>query len=312
MRTTFASVRASPQIARVSGELNGVVEVDRVEVEDVVDPGPADGAPLLALAQQAERRALLGADRVAAALTAGDRDDAGLERRDPRPRRRRRGGERLVVGMRADEEDVEVHRPSGPAVSGRRRRPAPGTPPSSEPPPSHACHATFPTEPRAPLSHRRDAGRRGCSPPAGGTQTPATVAGVPPSKRLEVEVDGRTLSLSNLDKVFYPEAGFTKGQVIEYYTRVAPAAAAAPARPAADAQALPERRRRARTSTRSSARRTGPTGCATAGVVARARRPRIDFCLVRRPRDARLAGQPRRPRAAHVARRSPRRPSSRR
>jgi bifunctional non-homologous end joining protein LigD len=39
---------------------------------------------------------------------------------------------------------------------------------------------------------------------------------------MEVEVDGRTLSLSNLDKVFYPATGFTKGQVIEYYTRIAP------------------------------------------------------------------------------------------
>src|SRR5215208_6326915 len=39
---------------------------------------------------------------------------------------------------------------------------------------------------------------------------------------MEVEVQGRMLSLSNLDKVFYPQAGFTKGQVIDYYTRVAP------------------------------------------------------------------------------------------
>jgi bifunctional non-homologous end joining protein LigD len=37
-----------------------------------------------------------------------------------------------------------------------------------------------------------------------------------------VDVDGRRLSLSNLDKVFYPKTGFTKGQVIEYYTRIAP------------------------------------------------------------------------------------------
>jgi bifunctional non-homologous end joining protein LigD len=44
-----------------------------------------------------------------------------------------------------------------------------------------------------------------------------------PTKRLEVHVDGRTLSLSNIDKVLYPQAGFTKGQVIDYYTRVAPA-----------------------------------------------------------------------------------------
>ncbi|MEA2972999.1 MAG: bifunctional non-ous end joining protein LigD [Actinomycetota bacterium] len=36
-----------------------------------------------------------------------------------------------------------------------------------------------------------------------------------------VEVEGRQLKLSNLDKVLYPEAGFTKGQVIDYYTRMA-------------------------------------------------------------------------------------------
>ena len=36
------------------------------------------------------------------------------------------------------------------------------------------------------------------------------------------EVEGRRLSLSNLDKVIYPEVGFTKGQVIDYYTRIAP------------------------------------------------------------------------------------------
>jgi bifunctional non-homologous end joining protein LigD len=45
---------------------------------------------------------------------------------------------------------------------------------------------------------------------------------VPPGKRMEVEVEGRMLSLSNLDKVFYPATGFTKGHVIDYYTRIAP------------------------------------------------------------------------------------------
>jgi bifunctional non-homologous end joining protein LigD len=38
-----------------------------------------------------------------------------------------------------------------------------------------------------------------------------------------VEVDGRQLDLSNLDKVLYPSTGFTKGQVIDYYRRIAPA-----------------------------------------------------------------------------------------
>ncbi|MET0740889.1 MAG: non-homologous end-joining DNA ligase [Candidatus Nanopelagicales bacterium] len=42
-------------------------------------------------------------------------------------------------------------------------------------------------------------------------------------ERVRVEVEDRTLSLSNLGKVLYPETGFTKGEVIDYYTRVAPA-----------------------------------------------------------------------------------------
>jgi bifunctional non-homologous end joining protein LigD len=37
-----------------------------------------------------------------------------------------------------------------------------------------------------------------------------------------VEVQGRKLSLTNLDKVLYPAAGFTKGQVVDYYVRIAP------------------------------------------------------------------------------------------
>jgi bifunctional non-homologous end joining protein LigD len=42
------------------------------------------------------------------------------------------------------------------------------------------------------------------------------------AQALEVDVDGRRLRLSNLDKVFYPATGFTKGSVIDYYTRAAP------------------------------------------------------------------------------------------
>ena len=37
-----------------------------------------------------------------------------------------------------------------------------------------------------------------------------------------VEVGGRLLKLTNLDKVLYPKAGFTKGQVVDYYARIAP------------------------------------------------------------------------------------------
>ena len=37
-----------------------------------------------------------------------------------------------------------------------------------------------------------------------------------------VDVEGRKLKLSNLEKLLYPAAGFTKGQVIDYYVRIAP------------------------------------------------------------------------------------------
>jgi bifunctional non-homologous end joining protein LigD len=38
-----------------------------------------------------------------------------------------------------------------------------------------------------------------------------------------VEVEGRKLKLTNLEKVLYPATGFTKGQVVDYYAHIAPA-----------------------------------------------------------------------------------------
>jgi bifunctional non-homologous end joining protein LigD len=46
--------------------------------------------------------------------------------------------------------------------------------------------------------------------------------GVAQSQRVAVQIDGQSISLSNLDKVLYPAAGFTKAEVIDYYTRIAP------------------------------------------------------------------------------------------
>ncbi|HET9163712.1 MAG TPA: non-homologous end-joining DNA ligase [Solirubrobacterales bacterium] len=37
----------------------------------------------------------------------------------------------------------------------------------------------------------------------------------------QVEVDGRELKLTNLDKVLYPQTGFTKGEMVDYYAKVA-------------------------------------------------------------------------------------------
>jgi bifunctional non-homologous end joining protein LigD len=42
-----------------------------------------------------------------------------------------------------------------------------------------------------------------------------------PSKA-ELVVEDRKIQVSNLDKVLYPKVGFTKGQVIDYYIRIAP------------------------------------------------------------------------------------------
>jgi bifunctional non-homologous end joining protein LigD len=39
----------------------------------------------------------------------------------------------------------------------------------------------------------------------------------------QVEVEGRELKLTNLDKVLYPKAGFTKGEVVDYYAKAADA-----------------------------------------------------------------------------------------
>ncbi|GAA0606270.1 non-homologous end-joining DNA ligase [Sporichthya brevicatena] len=48
------------------------------------------------------------------------------------------------------------------------------------------------------------------------------MAGSKQAQKIAVEVEGRRLQLSNLDKVLYPATGFTKGEVIDYYSRIAP------------------------------------------------------------------------------------------
>ena len=37
-----------------------------------------------------------------------------------------------------------------------------------------------------------------------------------------VDVEGRTLKISNLGKVLYPRTGTTKGEVLSYYAQIAP------------------------------------------------------------------------------------------
>lgn len=44
----------------------------------------------------------------------------------------------------------------------------------------------------------------------------------PMANSATLEIDGREVSVTNLGKVFYPETGFTKGQVIDYYINISP------------------------------------------------------------------------------------------
>ena len=43
-----------------------------------------------------------------------------------------------------------------------------------------------------------------------------------PETKVAVQVEGRTLTLTNLGKILYPETGFSKAEVLDYYQRVAP------------------------------------------------------------------------------------------
>jgi bifunctional non-homologous end joining protein LigD len=64
------------------------------------------------------------------------------------------------------------------------------------------------------------------TPASDGTATPEALFAATeklPDGALAVTVDGRRLKLSNWDKVLYPETGFTKGDLIAYYARIAEA-----------------------------------------------------------------------------------------
>lgn len=41
-------------------------------------------------------------------------------------------------------------------------------------------------------------------------------------KKATLKIDGRDVEVSNLDKVFYPQTGFTKGEMIDYYIKISP------------------------------------------------------------------------------------------
>jgi bifunctional non-homologous end joining protein LigD len=111
-------------------------------------------------------------------------------------------------GLRKDKpaEDVEMEKPV-PST------PVPSTPVPSTPVPS------APSQPRG--SRRRPLGEALAETAGDAPRRPYEV--LRETKRhTEIEVGERTLRLSNREKVLFPKAAFTKGQMVDYYAAVAP------------------------------------------------------------------------------------------
>ena len=99
------------------------------------------------------------------------------------------------------------------AKEARKRHPT-GRPADDKPADGEADEAAKPERARR---------RRPRKPRRGSARARRERGGSPESKRHHRRRStAAQLKLSNLDKVLYPEAGFTKGEVIDYYARIAP------------------------------------------------------------------------------------------
>lgn len=122
-----------------------------------------------------------------------------------------------------DDRDDDQDGPSG-AHDGRESREdgdrAPRDDDADRPSPDDANAETAAARDRngaAPRNRRRKA--TSGSRPAGRDETPVAI---PERGDHQLEVDGRSVRLTNLDKPLYPAAGLAKSAVIDYYARIAP------------------------------------------------------------------------------------------
>ena len=80
------------------------------------------------------------------------------------------------------------------------------------------------------------------------------------TKKQQIEVEGRDLILSNAEKVYFPGNGFTKGDVIAFYSAIADTILPLLARPAVDFEASSGRHRRGSIFTKRTLRSTRRRG----------------------------------------------------
>ena len=80
------------------------------------------------------------------------------------------------------------------------------------------------------------------------------------SESVALEVAGRTIDVSNPDKVFFTERGDTKLDLVHYYLAVEGPIMRGDGRSTGAAAAVPERGQRASRSSRSGCPRSAPTG----------------------------------------------------
>lgn len=124
-------------------------------------------------------------------------------------------------------EGLRDDKPAAEAVRERVEPPAPARPAAEPPAPEPLAAQPAPCPPADPdappaLDDPRPPAAA-ADPDAPPTLDALLAAGRRVRGGVEVELEGRTLRLSNLDKVLFPQAGFTKGDMIGYYMRIAPA-----------------------------------------------------------------------------------------
>ncbi|UFS71745.1 DNA ligase D [Geomonas sp. RF6] len=128
----------------------------------------------------------------------------------------------IFIGMRVDRDPATVVRETEFLNVSEALQSAAEPEPATVPPPPEAKPApTAPTmqenasEASPPFQGEGQGGDGVAPPPA------KKIVGVLKGKDRQLEIGGRKLSLSNLDKLFWPDEGYTKGDVINYYMTVA-------------------------------------------------------------------------------------------